>query len=217
MSWALPFIVLFFLVLLSFEFKAVRLRRKRQRLSSAWPKFEELYISALESGVSIPEAFRFSQDFGLGDLKPAIDELVAQLDRGERVQVSLRAFGKTLKLGFADLFVEIVDLAHRTGSQNLISALKEHAFEVRQEVVATGEVASRTSAILTVAKLGLLSPWVLLAVLCFNERNRESFNSGSGGFLLVGGFAISFIAFRLVVMAGQKKPAPRVFGLVDAS
>jgi tight adherence protein B len=216
LSWALPLIAVVFLVLLIFEFKAVRLRRNQQRIASAWPKFEELYISALESGVSIPEAFRFSQDFGLEDLKPAIDDLVAQLDRGERVQASLRTFGQTLKLGFADLFVEIVDLAHRTGSQNLISALQEHALEVRQEVSTSGEVAARTSAILTVAKLGLLAPWVLLAVLCFNERNRESFSTSSGGFLLVGGFAISFIAFRLVVLAGQTKPVPRVFGLVNA-
>lgn len=217
MSWALPLIGLVFIVLLTWEYKTVRLRRKQKRISTAWPKFEELYISALESGVSIPEAFRFSQDFSLGELKQPVAELVEQLDRGVQVQAAVRAFGSRLQLGFADLFVEIIDLAHRTGSQNLIAALQEHALEVRQEVSTSGDVNARTSAILTVAKLGLLAPWLLLGVLCFNERNRESFNSDSGGLLLVGGFAISFVAFRLVVLAGKKKPIPRVFGLVDAS
>jgi hypothetical protein len=55
---------------------------------------------------------------------------------------------------------------------------------------------------------------VLLGVLCTNEQNRLVFYSDTGGFLLLGGFSLSLLAFRLVVKAGNLKPLPRIFGSV---
>jgi len=217
LSWAIPIIAVAFLSLFFLEIRSVQKRRRKQRLIDSWPTFEELYISALESGVSLPEAFRFAEEFGLGELKVHIEQIVSNLDRGVQFHKAIKNFGSKIQLGFADLFVEIVDLAHRTGSQNLVPALQEHAMEVRRELSANGEVLAKTNAILAIAKLGLLAPWVLLAVLSFNERNRDGYNTDAGGLLLTGGFAISLIAFRLVVQAGTIKPLPRVFGVANAS
>ena len=88
---------------------------------------------------------------------------------------------------------------------------------VRFELEAAGSVAARTGAILNVAKLGLLAPWVLLTVLCANEQNRQVFNTETGGLLLLGGFSLSLLAFRLVVKAGTLRELPRVFGTSAAA
>lgn len=212
MMWSLPLIVFAGLVLLILEVRAVHKNRLLRARQLVWPQFEETFISALESGLTVSDAFIYCQEFGLAALREPIDELVFSLDRGTQVDKAVRVFGRRIDISFADLFVEIVCLAQRTGGQNLIPALTEHVGSVRLELSASGAIESRTGAILTVGKLGLLAPWLLLAMLCVNERNRESFDSQSGGLLLLGGFALSLLAFRLVVKAGSMKPRPRVFG-----
>jgi tight adherence protein B len=182
-----------------------------KKRESAWPQFEELYISALQSGISSTDAFSHAADFGQLEFHKELSQLVSDLDRGMRLEPALRIFGKSLGLTYSDLFIEIVVLANETGGQNLIPALQEHADSVREDESAKGSVLARTSAILNVAKLGLLSPWVLLVVLSGNQGNREAFATVAGQLLLVGGFAVSLIAFRLVARAGELPKLPRVF------
>lgn len=213
MTWALPIIVISGALLAFLEVRSVRTRRKLFRQQQLWPQFEELYISALQSGISLSDAFSYAEEFELGELKQPISKLVKQIDSGARLPDALDHFGNELRFGAADLFVEIVQLAHQTGGQNLIYSLQEHVRSVRLELEAKGSAAARNGSILVVAQLGLLAPWVLLAVLCINEQNRLVFDSEIGGLLLLGGFSVSLLAFRLVVKAGTIRPLPRVFGV----
>jgi tight adherence protein B len=197
--------------ILVWDLQRTRVARRMKRREAAWPQFEELYISALQSGISSADAFSHAADFGQVEFQKELSQLVSDLDRGMRLEAALRAFGVSLELAYSDLFIEIVVLAHETGGQNLIPALQEHADSVRDDEAAKGSSLARTSAILNVAKLGLLSPWILLAVLSANRGNREAFATLSGQLLLVGGFAVSLIAFRLVARAGELPKLPRVF------
>lgn len=211
MNYGLGLVVLGALLILYLDFKTTKNARRLKKREAAWPQFEELYISALQSGISPSDAFSHASDFGQLEFQKQLDKLVSDLDRGMRLKEALRNFGKALDLTYSDLFIEIVVLAHETGGQNLIRALKEHADSVREEEVAKGSVMSRTGAILNVAKLGLLAPWVLLAVLSGNQSNRDAYATVEGQLLLVGGFALSLLAFRLVVKAGELPRLPRVF------
>lgn len=199
------------MLILLWDLRRTRLARRMKKRESAWPQFEELYISALQSGISSTDAFSHAADFGQLEFHKELSQLVSDLDRGMRLEPALRIFGKSLGLTYSDLFIEIVVLANETGGQNLIPALQEHADSVREDESAKGSVLARTSAILNVAKLGLLSPWVLLVVLSGNQGNREAFATVAGQLLLVGGFAVSLIAFRLVARAGELPKLPRVF------
>jgi tight adherence protein B len=212
MTWALAVIVISSTILIFFEIKSVRTRRLARIQAQLWPQFEELYISALQSGISLTDAFSYAEEFSSDELKRPISRLVSDLDSGVRLSIAIRTFSKQLNFSAADLFVEIVDLSHQTGGQNLIAALQDHVRAVRFELEAAGSASARTGAILNVAKLGLLAPWVLLAVLCTNEQNRQVFNTETGGLLLLGGFSLSLLAFRLVVKAGTLRELPRIFG-----
>ena len=217
MTWALGVIAISSAILIFLEIKKVHSQRLSRAQAQLWPQFEELYISALQSGISIADAFSYAEEFSLNELKKPISKLVSDLDSGVRLSIAIRTFSKQLNFGSADLFVEIIDLAHQTGGQNLIPALQDHVRAVRFELEAAGSVAARTGAILNVAKLGLLAPWVLLTVLCANEQNRQVFNTETGGLLLLGGFSLSLLAFRLVVKAGTLRELPRVFGTSAAA
>lgn len=212
MSWALVVIAISAITLGVREFKSIREEHSRIKREQAWPQFEEVFISGLQSGISIGETFFFANDFALPEIGKPLQELVSNLDRGMPLAKVLEQFRNRIDLAHADLFVAIVGLAHRTGGQNLLQALQAHANSVRFELAARGDVRARQNAILSVAKLGLLAPWVLVAVLSVNEQTRNSFSSNLGQSLLVGGFAISFVAYRLVVTAGRLSTFSRIFG-----
>ena len=194
------------------EVLVIRNDRAISRKADAWPQFEEAYISGLQSGMSISETFSFANDFHLPILSRYLAELVNDLDRGISFGAALGKFKERVSLEYCDLFVEFVTLAHRTGGQNLLDALTVHAQAVRFELAAKGDIRARQSAILSVAKLGLLAPWILVAVLCVNEQTRNSFGSLLGQGFLLAGFAISLLAYRLVVGAGRITDFPRIFG-----
>lgn len=212
MNWALLLIAIAAVGLVFREINVIRLEHLRLRREQAWPQFEETYISGLQSGISISDTFSFSSDFELPELDVPLKDLVSQLDRGKPLVKALDGFKKQVQLEQSDLFVAIVSLAHRTGGQNLVHALSEHARAVRFELAARGDIRARQNAILGVAKLGLLAPWILVAVLSANEQSRNAFNSLLGQTLLVAGFALSFLAYRMVVAAGRISVFSRIFG-----
>ena len=148
MIWALPIIAVSFLALLVFEIRSVRERRLTKKREAAWPQFEEIVISALESGIPIAETFSYAQEFSLPVFHSALSGLVSNVDRGIPFSNALRTFANSVNIRFADLFVEVIDISSRYGGQNLVSSLKEHAESVRYELAATGEVEARNSACL---------------------------------------------------------------------
>ncbi len=211
MNYGLVLVLMGALVILIFDLRKTKNARRLKRREAAWPQFEELYISALQSGISPADSFSQAADFGQLVFEKDLANLITDLDRGMRFEQALRKFGTSLNLAYSDLFIEIVVLAHETGGQNLIRALQEHVDSVRDDEAAKGAVLARTNAILNVAKLGLLAPWVLIAVLSGNQANRAAYTTLEGQLLMVGGFALSLLAFRLVAMAGELPRLPRVF------
>lgn len=216
MNLALLLIFLLSLALIAFEVRAIRREQLATAKLAAWPQFDDTYISALQSGISIADAFSFANDFELpligGDLKL----LVGDLDRGVPLVRAVESFRQRIALSQGDLFAAIVVLAQQTGGQNLVQALTDQVAAVRAELAANGDVRARQSAILGVAKLGLLAPWILVGVLSVNEQTRLAFNSVAGNLILMAGFGISFLAYRLIIAAGRLPGFKRFLGAVYA-
>lgn len=211
MNWAIPLISVVSGLLLAREIRVIKRERSNLRRELAWPQFEETYISGLQSGISISDTFSFVADFDLPELRESLKRLVQDLDRGKPLVEALAKFQTEVRLEQADLFIAIVSLAFRAGGQNLVQALSDHAQAVRFDLAARGDIKARQNAILTVAKLGLLSPWILLVVLSASEQTRKAFITAEGQLLLVAGFGVSFIAYRMVVAAGRSAAFKRVF------
>jgi tight adherence protein B len=212
MNWALILIALSACALVVLEFRSIRREHSKLKREVAWPQFEEVFISGLQSGISVSDTFSFANDFELPAIKHPLHRMISTLDRGLPLAQAIEQFRQDVDLAHCDLFTTIVAMAHRTGGQNLLEALQAHANSVRFELAARGDVRARQNAILSVAKLGLLAPWVLVAVLSVNAQTRNSFNSMPGQTLLIVGFAISFIAYRMVVAAGRSASFSRIFG-----
>lgn len=211
MTWALIVIALAGAALLVHEIRGIKSTRELLLRENSWPQFEETFISALQSGLSIGDSFSFANDFEIPQVSKPLGRMIQEIDRGVSVSDAMQLFKKEMKLASTDLFVSIVSLAHKTGGHNLVEALQEHVTAVRYQLAAQGDISARQNAILSVAKLGLLAPWILLGVLCTNEHTRESFNTLAGGLLMLGGFAVSMLAYRLTVSAGRSRTFKRIF------
>lgn len=210
MTWVIVFIFLGAVTLVYFDVRSIRANAKRIAALNAWPAFVEFYVSALQSGISVSDAFSFVDEFKLKGLEQPLGQLEKDLNGANSLEGALRKFKKTLAHNHSDAFCEIIILGSNSGSGNLIHTLQEHAKLVRANLMAMGAATARNSAIISVAKLGLLAPWILVGVLSVNQQNRTAFASDAGSLLLFLGFAVSVIAYRLILLAAKPVSAARV-------
>lgn len=196
--------------LLVYEFQSIRRGRDLRRVKAAMPSLVELYCSAIQSGISMEDSFSYISEFKTEGLEDELRRVNLDLAKGKGFIQVLDDLRKTLDCDEADRFVAILKLAHFTGGQSLVSSLQSLAAEARQSNISQGAIDARLGAILIVAKLGLLAPWVLVGVLSVNDQSRAAYLSDAGGILLLVGFLISVVAYRLVMLAGRQFTPARI-------
>jgi tight adherence protein B len=197
-------------VLLVYEFRSIRRGRDLKRVKAAMPGFVELYCSAIQSGVSMEDAFAYISEFKTEGLDEELRRVDQELARGKGFIQVMDDLRNTLACAEADRFVGVLKLAHFTGGQSLVANLQSLAAELRQSNASEGAIEARLGAILVVAKLGLFAPWVLVGVLSVNEQSRVAYLSDAGGILLLAGFVVSVVAYRLVMLAGKQFTPARI-------
>jgi tight adherence protein B len=79
---------------------------------------------------------------------------------------------------------------------------------VRAEAALRAEVEARQSWIRGAAVLGAVAPWVILVLLLLRPEGAEAYTSPEGVVLILGGAAVSFVAFRIMLRIGRL-PEPR--------
>jgi tight adherence protein B len=181
-----------------------------KRVKASLPGFVELYCSAIQSGVSLEDAFAYISEFKTEGLDHELKRVEHEMAKGKSFIDVTDGLRMRLACSEMDRFVGVLKLAHLTGGQSLVANLQVLAAELRQSNTSEGAIEARLGAILIVAKLGLLAPWVLVVVLSVNEQSRAAYLSDTGGLLLLVGFLVSVIAYRLVLLAGKSFTPPRI-------
>lgn len=156
------------------------------------------------------DAFAYISEFKTEGLDEELRRVDQELARGKGFIQVMDDLRNTLACAEADRFVGVLKLAHFTGGQSLVANLQSLAAELRQSNASEGAIEARLGAILVVAKLGLFAPWVLVGVLSANEQSRVAYLSDAGGILLLAGFVVSVVAYRLVMLAGKQFTPARI-------
>lgn len=203
-------IVLGAIALLVYEFRTISRRRANQKAKAALPGLVELYCSAIQSGVSLEEAFSYVSEFKVVGLEEELNQVERDLAKGHSFDQAMDKFRDSLGIPECDRFLAILKLTKAAGGQNLVSNLQSLARELRDANSSDGAIESRLTAILVVAKMSLFAPWVLVVVLSVNEQSRTAYLSDAGSLLLLMGFLISVVAYRLVMVAGQTYRPSRI-------
>lgn len=187
-------------------------RRDRIRLSRAraWPAFVDTVVSALSAGATIDDALIGAAARAPAALREVTSQFARDLD-AKGPSFALRQLAKASDHPSSDEFSVLLQINRKLGGAGLAELLSSHSNRVRRANAQQLAVATKVSATLAMAKLGVLAPWVLLALLLSRSESASAFNTEGGLVVLIGGLAVSVIAYRLTSLLGRSEEVLRVY------
>jgi tight adherence protein B len=192
------------------------LQSRRSRLLRArrglWPDVCDLLIASVRSGMSLPEAVASLDTSAPAALRGAFASFASDLAASGHLDSSLDRLKATLTDPVADRIVETLRMTRQVGGTELVPVLRALAASVRADAAVRSEVEARQSWIRGAAVLGVVAPWVVLALLALRPEGARAYGSPEGVALVMGGAVISVVAYRLMIRVGRLPEPRRWFG-----
>ena len=192
---------------------AVVARARRNRASNrvVWPDVIDQLVSAVRSGLGLPESVAALAASGPVSTRAAFDEFERTYRVTGSFSLAVDALKAQLADPVADPILETLRMAREVGGTELTSVLRALGANLRQESAIRSEVAARQSWVVNAARLGVAAPWVVLVLLATRPEAAEAYNSPSGVLLVVGGLAVSVVAYWLMMRLGRLPDERRWF------
>lgn len=190
--------------------------RRRQRARALWPDVIDSVRVALRSGSTLTDAVTSASTMVPREWRPAWTELESNLRRGSDPDTALRRLQRALADPIADRVVESIVVAREYGGSELPAVLSELGRSVRRESAMRHEAQSRQSWVRHAATLGVVSPWIVLALLASRPENREAYATVAGTVLIVvsaGATAVAYLVMR--ALGSMREPARWLIGALD--
>ncbi|MCU1438698.1 MAG: type secretion system protein, partial [Naasia sp.] len=176
-----------------------RAARRRAATRRAWPDLVDHLVSALRSGAPLPEAVAALAEVA----PPATAGAFARFGDSYRATASFAVAADELKDRLADptadRLIEILRMAREVGGGELPGVLRTLSAALRREAAARAEAEARQSWTSNGAKLGVAAPWLVLLLLSTRPEAAAAYATPAGVLLLVGGAAVSALAYRLML------------------
>ena len=187
----------------------LRLRKARRGL---WPDICDLLIASVRAGMSLPDAVASLSSSAPASLRPAFASFEADLAASGHFDSSAERLKTALADPTADRIIETLRMARQVGGTELTPVLRALAASVRADAALRAEVEARQSWIRGAAVLGVVAPWVILAMLALRPEGAKAYGSPEGVVLILAGAAVSFVAFRVMIRIGRLPEPRRWFG-----
>jgi tight adherence protein B len=166
-----------------------------QALDLSWPEAIDSLVSALQSGITIPEAVCSLASRGPLPLRSLFLEIEANLvDGNEFTQTLLRAKASA-NSAIADQVFETLIFAKDFGGKDSNAALRLLSEFVREDLAVLEEIRTKFGWIKNSANLAAVAPWLLLLLLSTQESTREAFSTPAGIKVLIVGLLFTGIAY----------------------
>lgn len=192
------------------------LRSRRSKLlrtrRGLWPDVCDLLIASVRAGMSLPDAVASLADSAPAELRPAFAVFARDVAASGHFESSIQRLKANLADPVADRIVETLRMARQVGGTELTTVLRALATSVRADAALRGEVESRQSWIRGAAALGVVAPWVILALLAMRPEGSRAYGSPGGVALILVGAAVSVVAYRLMLRLGRLPEPRRWFG-----
>ncbi|MCR2793058.1 type II secretion system F family protein [Microbacterium sp. zg.Y625] len=185
--------------------RAAGRRRSRRAL---WPDVCDLLIASVRAGMSLPDAVSSLAQSAPGELRPAFVVFARDLNASGHFDSAALRLKHTLADPAADRIIETLRMTRHVGGTELPTVLRSLSASVRADAALRAEVEARQSWIRGAAALGVIAPWVILALLALRPEGARAYGSPEGVVVVLVGAAVSVIAFRIMVRIGRL-PEPR--------
>ncbi|MFI8594085.1 type II secretion system F family protein [Microbacterium sp. NPDC078428] len=190
--------------------RARRAARRRRRWA-VWPDVCEHIVAGVRAGLSVTDAVSALQATGPEVLRPAFARFALDMAASGNGDSSLVRLKTALADPVADRIIETLRMARQVGGTKLGTVLRALASSVREEAALRAEVDARQSWVRAAAALGVIAPWVVLVLLASRPEGARAYSSPEGILLVLGGAAVSVVAYRLMLRLGRLPEQARWF------
>ncbi len=187
-----------------------RVQMHQRTLRKAWPDAVDALLSAVRAGLSLPEAVVALEFKGPLALRAAFEEFAANYRAAGSFSEALAALGDHLVDPIADRVIAVLKIAREVGGTDLGSVLRTLSAILREDARMRGEIEARQSWTVNSARLAVAAPWITLALLSTRPEAVRAYNSAAGAGVLFVAFALSFMAYRVMIFIGRLPDEPRL-------
>lgn len=187
-----------------------RARRRTAVLREVWPDVVDHLRSAIRAGMGLPEALMQLQYRGPEPLRPAFAQFAADYRASGQLHGSLTMLKQRLADPVADNIVEALRVTREVGGTDLGKLLGTLSEFLRENERTRSELEARQSWTVNAARLSVAAPWLILALMATQPAAVRAYNTATGGAVLLGGLAISVLAYQLMLRLGALPTERRV-------
>jgi tight adherence protein B len=189
-----------------------RARANRRATRVVWPDVVDHLVSAVRSGLALPDSVVSLAASG----PPITRAAFAEFERDYRMTGgfadSLDRLKDRLADPVADRIIETLRMSREVGGNELTTVLRNLATYLRQDAAIRSEVEARQSWIVNAARLGVAAPWIVLLLLSTRPEAAQAYNTPEGSVVILIGLALSVVAYRLMIGIGRLPEERRWFG-----
>lgn len=190
-------------LILPFALVTWRARSRRRAARVLWPDVVDHLVSAVRSGLALPDSVVALAHTGPVPTREAFVGFERDYRATGNFGLSVDALKPRLADPVADRILETLRMSREVGGSELTTVLRNLASYLRQEAAIRSEVEARQSWVMNSAKLGVASPWIILLLLASRPEAAAAYNTGGGVILIVGGLAVTAIAYRIMLTIGR--------------
>ena len=177
------------------------LRRRAARV--LWPDVVDHLVSAVRSGLALPDSVATLARNGPMPTRPSFEEFEYDYRTTGNFGLAISSLKDRLGDPIADRIFETLRMSREVGGSELTTVLRNLASYLRQETAIRSEVEARQSWVLNSAKLGVAAPWIILMLLATRPEAAAAYNTPAGAMLIVAGLVITAVAYRIMLSLGR--------------
>lgn len=187
-----------------------RRRKRAVELRDVWPEVVDNLASAIRAGLSLPEAVSQLGTRGPELLRPQFQRFAADYRATGRFGECLDRLKASLADPVGDRVIESLRMAREVGGTDLGRLLRTLSAFLREDARTRAELETRQGWTVSAARLALAAPWLLLLLLSTRPGAVEAYRTATGAAVLLGGGAVSFLAYRIMLRIARLPEEQRV-------
>jgi len=187
-----------------------RVKQRSKALRTSWPDAVDALVSAVRSGMSLPEALIDLANRGPEPLRPSFTVFAQEYRATGSFTHALDALQSSCADTVADRVIASLRIAREVGGTDLGSVLRTLSTLLREDARTRGEIEARQSWTISAARMAVAAPWVTLALLSTRSEGIAAYQSAMGAVVLVIAALASFLAYRMMMAIGQLPVEPRL-------
>jgi tight adherence protein B len=187
--------------------------RARRRLAARrllWPDVVDHLGSGIRAGLALPEAVAQLADRGPEPLREPFRAFAEDYRASGQFGECLDALKDRLADPVADRIVEALRLTREVGGTDLGRLLRTLSQFLREDLRIRGELEARQSWTVNAARLAVVAPWVVLALLIGRPEAAAAYRTLTGSIVLLAGGLGSAVAYWSMLRLARLPDDPRV-------